>query len=75
MNKMTPLERHQARCGTEFCTLHVAAPNLLAALESAPEPLTALQASDRIRLIDFHEDTYRAWFHGPRAAALAKVKP
>jgi len=30
--KWTPLERHNAQCGTDFCQLHKAAPELVEAL-------------------------------------------
>ena len=70
--KWTPtdvLKRHE-RCGTEFCTLHAAAPDLYDALLAAPEP--PLEGTPHV---DDFEAAYTAWFRGPRVKALRKAKP
>ena len=56
-----------------------AAPDLLAALESAPErPILAVSNETAqqafARLANWIAEEYETWRDGPRAAALAKVK-
>ena len=51
-------------------SLIAAAPDLLAALESAPEPMARPSHDD----CTGPDCTYARWYDGPRAAALAKGK-
>src|SRR3990167_2388770 len=61
--KWTPLERHNARCGTEFCALHKAAPRMAEALHAA------------LRLIESHRawDTASGKAIGPTTAGMTVV--
>lgn len=47
---------------------------LIVALKAAPEPVNAPTLRDKRDLLHAAKE-YDGWWYGPRAAALAKVKP